>query len=293
MRRLVAAVLAAAAPLAAPAADARWHVQLDNDAGFDTDRWYSSGARLARIAARDGHELEWGLLHEVYTPEAKRFAHGVIDRAPAARLLATIARHDRAGGVFQTLEAGLGVRGPAAHGEAVTDFVHRVIAAHEVDWSREGPNRLDAQAAAVRSHALAPAGLDSLGVRHFEVHYGAVLGTQLAFAHAGAAVRFGAGAPSALLRFAASPPGAGAAHGWGAFAGVSVRAVGRNRLLDTPYEEGAPALERRRGVARFAVGASLTRAWGALALALAQETREFAGQRTPHRFGSLSFAFAF
>ena len=101
------------------------------------DRWYSSGARLARVEERTGHEIELGVLQEIYTPEAKRFAFGVVDRAPTARLLLSVARHDRSPGMFQTIELALGVRGPAALGRQTTDFIHRLVPAPGIDWSRQ------------------------------------------------------------------------------------------------------------------------------------------------------------
>jgi len=87
LRRLAAALLACALTPAAAGEPARWYVRIDNDAFFNTDRWYSSGLRLARVEARGDHEIELGLVHEIYAPEAKRYEFGVVDRAPAARLL--------------------------------------------------------------------------------------------------------------------------------------------------------------------------------------------------------------
>ena len=100
LRRAAAAVVAYAALGAAADDAARWYLQVDNDAFFNTDRWYSSGLRIARVEARGDHEDEWGVLQEIYTPEAK-FANP-IDRPPAARLLATWARHERSAGDWRT-----------------------------------------------------------------------------------------------------------------------------------------------------------------------------------------------
>ncbi|HET7730829.1 MAG TPA: lipid A-modifier LpxR family protein [Usitatibacter sp.] len=285
MRRAVAVALAGLAVGSAAASDdARWYAQVDNDVPFATDRWYSSGVRLARVQPHADHAVELGLVQEIYSPEAKYFAPHVVDRRPAARLLLSAARHDVSARHFQTLELAAGVRGPAAQGEGTTDLIHRVIPARFVDWSREGPNRFDGRIVAARTHSLAP----------FRVHYGAVLGNQVTYAHAGFEVRTGRGDAiafdSPLLRHAPTPPGIGgpAASGWSLFAGASARAVARNELLDEGYREGGPAPERRDGVLRVAAGFSAANAWGAVVLALAQESREFAQQRVPHRFGSLT-----
>ena len=81
MRRWVAAALALA-PLVAGAAQtagageaSRWYLQMDNDFFFGTDRNYSSGLRLGRVAGVGEVQVEWGLLQEIYSPEAT-FASG-------------------------------------------------------------------------------------------------------------------------------------------------------------------------------------------------------------------------
>lgn len=285
MRRAWAFIAACASLAAVAQDDPRWYVQVDNDSFFGTDRWYSSGVRLARVQRDGDHAIEIGLLQEIYTPEAKRFEPGRVDRRPAARLLLSAARHDYNERYSQTLELAAGVRGPAAQGERVTEAIHRLIPAHEVDWSRERANELDVQLAAVRSHAFS----------QLRLHYGTVLGNELAFVHGAAEWRIGdEGArqmDTPLMRFAATPPLQNAdmaERGWSAFAGVSVRAVARNRLLDEGYDAFAAAPERRRGVGRVAAGASASFGCASLAFALAQDTREFATQRTPHRFGSVT-----
>lgn len=284
MRRLAAALFACALAPAAAEEPARWHLRLDNDAFFNTDRWYSSGVRIARVHARAGHEIEVGLLQEIYTPEAKRYEFGVVDRAPAARLLLTAARHDRSPELFQTAELALGVRGPAALGRQVIEFMHRIIAARDIVWSRQESNRFDGSIAATRSHRR----------EWLALHYGAVLGNQVAFAHAGADLRFGApGASTFVLRHISTPPEDGKARGWGGFIGASVRHVARNEMLHRQYTAFAPELERRNTVTRAAAGVSWSRPGLGISLAFVRESREFEGQRVPQGFGSLTLHAAF
>ena len=291
MTRTLAALCFASVATAAAAQDAaRWYLQVDNDVVFGTDRWYSSGVRLARVQRYGSHEIEVGVLQEIYTPEARFFERGRTDRAPTARLLLSLARHDRSAELFQTLELAAGVNGPAALGRQASDLIHRVIAAPEVDWSRQEGNRFDGSLIAARTHDFGFANL----------HYGVVAGTRVAFAHAGGELRMGAGGArsisSPMLRFAATPPfpvdGAGL-EGWGAFVGASGRAVARNELLARGYEVDAPSLDRTRGIARIAAGVTWAHAWGSVAFAVAQDSREFERQRKPHRFGSLTVHAAF
>ncbi len=281
LTRAALAIVCAAAGLASAAGGARWYVQIDNDLFFDTDRWYSSGVRVARVEGA----LEFGLLHEVYSPEAKHPA--LIDRPPAARLLATVAHHRRNEDAWQTVEVALGERGPAAAGRQLTDALHRVFPAAHVDWSLQLPSRFDAQIAFARSDALVPG---------LKLHYGALAGNEVTFAHAGIEMRCGA-APSMasqLLRYAATPPWPVApASGWSVYGGASVRVVARNALLSRAYIPEAPAPEMRRAVGRLVAGVALTRAWGSFDFSLAHETREFAEQRQPQHFGSAAIHIAF
>jgi hypothetical protein len=285
LRRALAA-LACAASVAAPAADsARWYVQVDNDVVFASDRWYTSGVRIARVAPSGDHDVEAALVQEIFTPEARYFEPGRTDRAPAARLLFSLARHDRREWLFQTLELQLGVRGPAALGRQTTEFVHKLIAADVVDWSRQERNAFDGSIVAARTYEIGPVNF----------HYGVVGGTQLAFAHAGIELRTADGAArsvySPMLRFAATPPFPQTGRdgdGWNAFVGASAREVARNELINKPYGVGDEPLRLQRAILRSAAGLTWTRRWGSVAFAVAQDTREFYGQRTPQKFGSLT-----
>jgi lipid A 3-O-deacylase len=284
MTRLAAALLAMGALSAAAAEpESRWYLQVDNDLLFATDRGYSSGLRLGRVSGVGDVQVEWGLLQEVYSPEGKYWAPGKDDRAPSARLLLYGARHRLTRSFHETLELGLGVRGPSALGEQVTDIAHKWADAADVDWSREEGDQVDVQLAAVRSHAIG----------RFHVHYGAVAGNHVTFAHGGLEWRHGSGAAAAalspLLRYAATPPPpASAPPGWAVFAGAGVRAIARNAMIERNYDPFGPELEPRRAVGRAAAGVAWVGAWGTLTFALAADTREFAAQREPQAFGSLT-----
>jgi hypothetical protein len=280
--RLVAATLAAAAfPAAAASGDALWYLQVDNDVPFSTDRWYTSGVRIARV--QDG--LELGLVQEIYTPEAKLWHRGVVDRAPTGRLLLSIARHSATPDALQTLELMAGVRGPASGARRSAEVIHQVIPAPVVDWTRQLDNEFDGTVVAVRSQRIGFAVL----------HYGAQLGNQVTFAHGGVEARWGTAAQSVsrLLRFAATPEQPSSATAWSVYAGASLRGVGRNQLLSRDYDPEGPPLDRERAVTRLATGIAWTGAWGALTFDLAQDSREFAQQREPHRFGSLTLHTSF
>lgn len=288
LRRALAA-LAACTALGASAADEGWYLQVDNDVFYGTDRWYTSGARIARVAAAGGHALELGILQEIYTPEAKR--RNPVDRPTAARLLFTLARHDRVPGDWRTLELDVGVTGPSALGRQTQEFVHRYVPAPHEDWSHQRSNRFDGQATWVRTQAL---GHEARGTPHVNATYGVVLGNQVAFAHAGLELRFGRGGAasemsSPALRFAATPPLSFADDGsWSFFLGASARAVAWNHLLDFApgLPQATPAL--RHVVQRFLGGLTWSSRFAQLTFVLTRDTREFVGQRRDHGFGSVT-----
>ena len=272
--------------------DAHWYAQVDNDVAFHTDRWYTSGVRIARAHKFDeGRYAEFGILQEVYTPDPYRVAPGTIDRPYAARLLFTAARHDFMPGLYRTLELDVGVRGPGAQGEDATAFVHRLVPAPDFDWSRQLPNEVDVQAIAVQTHDFKLAGSDRA---RWALHYGAVLGNQVTFLHAGTEIRTGGARAAQQLRFAATPPiPMDTGKGWNAFAGASARWVLRNELLSVNANAIGPPIERKDGVWRIAGGVEWSASWGALTFTLLQDSREFETQHSPHRFGSLGLRLDF
>ena len=288
MRGWVAAVATCVALSANAADEARWYVQVDNDLVFNTDRWYSSGLRIARVGGSGDVQVEWGLLHEIYSPEGKYWFPGVDDRAPTARLLFYGARHRQTRSYVETLELAGGVRGPAARGEQLTDMVHKFADAAEVDWSRQEGDQVDVQLAAVRSHAIGD----------FRLHYGAVVGSEQGFAHGSVEWRIGEGAArvalSPLFRYAATPPPpTSALPGWAFFVGAGARAVGWNDMIDRNYDPLGPELEPKRVVGRAAAGLAWVGSWGSVTFAIATESREFEAQRRSQGFGSLTAHFGF
>ena len=284
MRRVAWALAVAAISCSAAAQEApRWYLQVDNDVVFATDRWYTSAVRVARVSRQGDHELEWAIQQDVYTPEALEFVRGRIDRAPAGRLLGAVARHDRSAASFTTLQLSLGVNGPSAFGEQATELVHRVIYSTDVAWERELPDRIDVHGTYARSDRF----------EHLRLHHGIVVGNVTSFAHVGAEWRFGdrnaLDVVSPILRFAPTPPWSGpGVAGWNVFAGASYRYVASSRLLQRPYDPALSALERERSILRVVAGVSWSASRCSATFAIAQDSREFQGQREPQRFGSLT-----
>ncbi|HLX23242.1 MAG TPA: lipid A deacylase LpxR family protein [Usitatibacter sp.] len=283
-RRFAIAACIVATAACAEDDSARWYLRVDNDFFFHTDRWYTSGVRIGRV--KDG--LEWGIVQELYTPEAKYQSPTLQDRAPAGRLLATVAKHVDGDVTFDTFELDAGVRGPSALGKQAQNSVHSVVDSGAiVDWERQLPDEFDVSAIAVRTLSL-PAG--------FRTHFGAVLGNQVTFAHAGIEWRYGEPRTpsSSLMRFAATPPFAKVnVQGWSAYIGASARGVARNELLSKNYYTFGPELEKKSEVTRVAGGIAWAQPWGNLTFDLAEDSREFVGQRKPQAFGSIALHVGF
>jgi hypothetical protein len=279
----IAACLVATAAFADDGNPAQWYLRVDNDFFFHTDRWYTSGFRIARV--QDG--LEWGLVQEIYTPEAKYLSPTLQDRAPVGRLFASVANHIEGDDTVDTYEIDAGVRGPSALGEQTQGDVHGVVESGvKLDWSRQLPDKFDASAIGVRTQYLGYG---------FRGHLGAVVGTQMIFGHLGVEWRIGdTQAPSSpLMRYAATPPFRPRAGGFGAYLGASIRGVARNELLSKNYYTYGPELEKKNEVTRLGGGFTWSQGWGNLTLDLVQESREFVGQRTAHEFGSIALHIAF
>lgn len=292
LSRATAIALCALMPCAAHAGEETfWYVQADNDVFFESDRWYTNGLRIARAHRSGDHErTEWGIVQEIYTPDSEHLQPGTVERPYGARLYLSGARHYELPGRYRTLELTAGVRGPAALGRQLQEFVHRFVPAPHQDWSRQLPNRLDAQAIASQSDDRA---LFAGRPERLALHYGIVAGTQVAFVHAGFSLRAGpAQVANPALRFAATPPAPlNGARGWGAFGGASVRWIARNALLSQNENLSGPPLELNRGVLRLAVGLTWTAAWGGITLAAVQDTREFDTQIAMPRYGVVTVRF--
>jgi hypothetical protein len=294
--RFAAALLLVLASASAWADDPTdWYLQVDNDVVFHTDRWYSSGLRVARLHG----DVEVGLVQEIYTPDVQHSPLGAPEPAPTARLLATIAQHFRGESAYQTVGAAAGVRGPSALGEQTQRAVHRLVpSGANIDWTHQPrPNKFDGEVQWTRTQRSAP---ESPMAEGLKIHFGAIAGNTRIFAHLGAEYRVGSatarGLSSPLLRYVPTPPitDSGARPlGWSAFAGGSLRGVARNELIGPDYDPTKPELKALNAVGRFAIGATYGWRSAAIEFAVAHDTREFSGQHTGQSFGSLTLRFTF
>lgn len=264
-RRAAAGACALAAALGGASAAAQpssgIELRLDNDQFAFTpgerERWYSHGAFLAAAfepapghwdaaalhalcaalldCATDARVLRvLSLGHTIHTPSSTRIAEPQPDDRPyAATLYAGLAAVSHGPAVRHTLAVRAGVIGPAARGEPVQNAIHRLIGEPPAQgWGAQVPAQPLLELAWSR---LARVGLpwpQSDAVLRTSIQ----LGTPLTQASVGAALRYGPGAIDP-----AWPGETGLAErprGWRVLAGVELRAVAHDALLEArglPY----------------------------------------------------------
>ena len=292
MRALAAAGLALLlAPDVLAEGAGGWYTQVDNDVFFHTDRWYTSGVRIARVAPAAIGRWRWA--------SCRRSTR----RKPGSTIPSTVrpprasSRPSRA----TTAAKASGRRWSSTWASRVPRRWADRRRSSSTAWSprrtrtgHQRANRVDAQFAWVRSHDFQG---DPAKPAHLYAHYGVVAGNQLAFAHGGVELRYGHGAAMGLstpaLRFAATPPLAPGDGSWAAFAAASVRAVAVNHLLDFAPGVDEPPARRKPTVGRFLAGVAWAGEAATVTFSLAEDTREFAGQRRDQAFGSVTLLVPF
>jgi lipid A 3-O-deacylase len=290
-------------------------VQLDNDSLATwphDDRWYTAGAVLqwihesgaggwpARVARQwcglaacgSGYRVfrltTFG--QQIFNPSDTRSVEAQPgDRPYAAWLALGTGVLVREPDTLRRLEARLGLIGPAALGEQVQNDVHGALGldpARGWGWQLRPRVGIQLAAAGLRRHRTPRADLDWIH------RVGVDAGNLIVQAGAGAMLRYGSppegpdwpGEPSAPWA------GAGRRH---VYAGVELRAVATNRLIDGPAFGPAPVLRPEPFVGDVFVGAALrvARSWQ-VSFTVTLRSLEFESplgmpNRDPQRFGTL------
>jgi lipid A 3-O-deacylase len=275
-----------------------FHFENDVLGTDNSDRHYTGGLQFAlewkdcKSAAR--RRLALG--HNTFTPEDIKTADLVPDDRPyAAWLYLNYARLAYSEVALDVLEFSVGVIGPAAGGEALQKWLHRVIESPDPrGWDNQLSNEPTLQAAWSRSWP----GLILVGKKiqaELSPHIGGMLGNVYTLGAVGATARLGTGleASAGTPRIAPAPPGAGcrlagrgpAAH---IFAGVSGRAVLRNIFLDGNTFQDSHSVEREPWVGELQAGLVVSGLGARFAMTYVVRIREFTGQKEPDHFGALA-----
>ncbi len=208
---------------------------------------------------------------------------------------------------LDSYEVNLGVVGPWSHAKEVQDFVHR---ARHIGlfhgWSNQLGNEFGAQVVFERKYRAEflqnPDDRDGFG---FDVipHFGASLGNVATFANVGFELRAGWGLPDDFGTSPIRPAGDNSAPrasdglsqftrqvGAHVFASVDGRAVARNIFLDGNSFRASHSIKKEPVVAEAVVGIAAN--FGAYKIAYVRvfRTREFVGQISAPKYGSITFS---
>ena len=240
----------------------------------------------------------------IFTPQdLDRFDLIVDDRPYAGWLYAGLGFRRRDPGVMDTLELQLGVVGPASLAEPAQVFIHQL---RGLDKPNGWRHQLDNEPTLGIAYERKWRALAADWGQHFGYdlipHVGASLGNAYVFGSIGAELRLGWNLPrdfgDPLIRpgGVSSPPVV-----WSTprqtslyvFGFIDGRAVGRDLFLDGNSFADSHSVDRRIGVADFALGASLVTGRLKLTLATVLRTREFETQTDNHRFGSITLSYSY
>lgn len=319
--------LASTAPLASAADDARrgWVFTIveENDLIVDTDRHYTQGIRLSLLAEEGlvpsalGEFFDdlpalgmgemthrWGVAvgQNIYTPRDLDTKALIRSDRPYAGWLYLGLIWQRRGdttphlATLDHLELDLGIIGPESLAKDAQIWVHEIRA---FDIPRGWRNQLDTEPglalrairkwrAGIRSDRLSAEILPELG---------ACLGNVGTFAVAGATLRAGFNVPDDFgvetIDSLASYSGGRKAtdqfwFGLYGFAGVEGRAVAYTAFLDGNLDGNSHNVNKYPFMADVKTGVVLVFPWVDVALTYVHRTREYEGQGSPDRFGSLS-----
>jgi len=288
--------------------------------GGGTDRNYTNGARITyfdmgaevpeffhlidravpTFSINETTSISYSLGHNLYTPQDITVAaHQPNDRPWAAFLYGSAGLTSITKNHIDSLEATVGIVGPAALGEQVQKFVHRHLSGSDtprgwrhqlknepalmLSWERSFPERYN---------------LETFGWRSSAVPYiGATVGNVYTYASAGASFNispYGKGFQDAPVRVRPAMPGTGAfvvpdnTFSWYIFGGVEGRAVARNIFLDGNTFTDSHDVDKKYFVADANVGLALTYGKTRLSYSVIYRTKEFDGQDKGDIFGTIT-----
>lgn len=309
-----------APPFAADGDTTYFTLAVENDSlGSGSDRHYTSGVRATWLSpGKEPTSFATALMdlfgnsdsptpsasyvslgQNLYTPEDIAAPQPDPNDRPYAAFLYGSRGYTRAlGNRIDNIELTLGVVGPLALGEPTQRAVHDVLDATDPKgWDAQLDNEIGVNVAWERRWPGASvARLGDLQSRLMP-HVGVSVGNVYTHASAGLTWQVLPDShtwQSPPLRVRPAIPGSGffysdrSGPGWSAFAGVEVRAVGRNIFLDGNTFESSPSVDKEPFVVDANAGLTLSFERLRIAYTLNWRSREFDGQQNAHLFGALS-----
>jgi lipid A 3-O-deacylase len=321
---LVAALATAVAPARAQAKPEKTEsdktyvtVTGDNDFFAGYDHHYTNGLQFAFSAdrvelpgflnalptLRDGTDrrLTLAIGQRIYTPtDKKRSNPDPLDRPYAGWLYALAEARTRHGAAVDSLQASLGVIGPAALGRQTQNTYHGLIGSEKAQgWDKQ----LDNQLAVLLGYERAWPGVVTTRVGSLTADVtpkvGATVGNVYTYANAGGVLRLGRNLPDDFSATAVTlgPPRdgyrpTGSELGWYVWVGTDVRAVGFNTFIEGDLFGSGTGLKRETFGHDLQFG--YTAVWGKsrLGVTFVRRSKEFETQSGADKFGQITYSFA-
>ena len=299
-----------------------FNVVLENDLFAGRDRGYTNGIRFGWLSseksvpewarniaghlpmlADDGHKrISLAIGQSMYAPGNLSSTVPIIgDRPYAAHLYGSVGMVSDTGTTLDNVVLSLGMIGPAALGEPIQKFVHRVIDSPEpMGWDNQLKNEPVIDLTYERKwralYRISPFGLQTDAVPHV----GVSLGNVNASASTGATFRLGFDLPADYgpPRIRPSLPGSDffvpTEHlGGYLFTSVEGRAVAHNIFLDGNTFRDSLDVDKKNFVGSLQLGAAVT--WGPSRLSYTHVlmTKEFETERRAPQFGAVTYSVRF
>lgn len=289
----------------------------DNDFFAGYDHHYTNGFQFAVSADKmalpalvrafpplrnssDPH-VTLALGQRIYTPSDKtRSDPDPLDRPYGGWLYALADVRTRSGAAVDSLQASLGVIGPASFGRETQNTYHALIGSEK---ARGWHAQLDNQPALLLGYERAWPGIlrTELGALSVDVtpKVGATVGNVYTYANTGAVLRVGQNLADdfPVTDISLGPPRDGyrpndSRFGWYVWLGTDVRAVAWNTFLDGNLFGDGPSVKRNPFGHDLQFGFAATWNRSRLGFTFVRRSKEFETQVGADKFGQLTFSFA-
>lgn len=245
----------------------------------------------------------------IFTPQDTSRSDLVTDDRPyAGWLYLGVGFHSKTESRLDTLELQLGVVGPLSFAEQAQLLVHELRDLDKPNgWEHQLENEPGLNFIYERNWRDAPFGAGHGPGFDVITHMGGAVGNVYTYANLGFEVRAGWNLPDDFGTSTIRPGGdtndpvsrddprrdKKTRFGFHVFAFTDGRVVARDIFLDGNTFADSHSVDKRRFVADIAVGAALIYGRFKLSWARVWRTREFEGQPSSHRFGSITLSYTF
>jgi hypothetical protein len=295
---------------------------LENDMFYQSDNNYSSGLSIIWVPTENGVP-DWALKVADWVPwfdETGEVHHGYAfgqtmytakdisledppldDRPYAGFLYGSIGMAISDGQQLDQLSLTFGVIGPMSGTKHSQKIIHQIVGSDEpMGWDTQLHN----EAGIILTYQRSWRELKTSSFLDNEVeitpHFGGALGNIYTYLNTGVTLRYGEHLPLDFgpPRIQPSIQGSGffatkQPFNWYLFAGIEVRAVGRNIFLDGNTLRDSRSVDREPWVGDFQWGAVLTFETFRVSYTHVSRSKEFAGGPESHQFGALSLTMLF